>query len=78
MRSRAAVVVVAMGAIASCQGIQERVDVMRAKKIEIIGDDDKTKMDVEAELRALRERVATLEAQLDAGREGGPGKAAPH
>lgn len=52
---------VAMFAVASCQGIQERVDVLRAKKIEIIGDDDKAKMDLESEVRELRDRVAKLE-----------------
>ncbi len=50
--------------LAACDGVQQRVDVLRAKKIEIVGDDDKAKLDLETEVRALNERVATLEAKL--------------
>ncbi len=63
-RNALRVAVVALFGIASCQGIQERLDVLRVKKIEIIDDDDRSKMNVETELRTLKERVAKLEADL--------------
>lgn len=50
--------------LTACDGVQQRVDVLRAKKIEIVDDDDRAKLDLETEVRALRERVATLEAKL--------------
>lgn len=60
------VVLVTLFAAISCQGIQQRVDVLRAKKIEIIGEDERTKIDLEAEVLKLRARVTALEARLDA------------
>lgn len=57
--------VAALG-VASCAGVQERLDLLRAKKIELIDDHEQTKLDVESELRSLRDRVAKLEADLAA------------
>lgn len=53
--------------IAACGGggIQERVDSFRAEHVEIIDDRGVVKMDVEKQVRALEERIKTLEAALE-------------
>ena len=49
-------------ALASCAGVQERLEMLRAEHIEIIDDKGTVKMDVEKQIRALEERIAKLEA----------------
>lgn len=70
-RALAALAVAAVGA-ASCGGVQERLDLLRAKKIELVDDKDQTKLDVEVELRTLRDRIAKLEADLAAAKAAPP------
>lgn len=60
--SKWAAVLLVLGA-AACNSAQERANVLRAKKIELVGDDGKTKLDLESEVIELRERVAKLEAR---------------
>lgn len=67
----AALAVACVGA-ASCAGVQERLDLLRARKIELIDDKEQTKLDVETELRTLRDRVAKLEAELAAAKVTAP------
>jgi hypothetical protein len=59
-------------AFASCAGIQERVEKLRAQRVEIVDDKDQVKMDVEKELRTLNERVTRLEAELAKAKEARP------
>lgn len=61
-----AVLVVAALGIGSCAEVQERLDLLRVRRIELIDDKEQTKLDVEIELRSLRERVTKLEADLAA------------
>ena len=56
------VCVVTFIALASCDGIQSRVEMLRAEHLEIIDDKGTTKMDVEKQIRALEERIVKLEA----------------
>lgn len=53
-------------AVAGCNGSQERIEVLRAGRVEIVGAKGEPKIDVEKQLRALDERVVRLEAELKA------------
>lgn len=59
------VVVVPLG-VASCQGVQERLDVLRARRVEIVDENEKVTVDVGRDVRRLEERVAKLEAEVRA------------
>ncbi|HSO41137.1 MAG TPA: hypothetical protein VLT33_51780 [Labilithrix sp.] len=59
---------VALYAVASCGGIQERLEVLRAERVEIVDERGVVKMDLEKQIRALEERVQKLETALDARR----------
>ncbi len=61
-------VVVPLGVlgVASCKGIEERLDVLRARRIELVDDDDKVTLDVGRDVRRLEERVTKLETELRA------------
>jgi hypothetical protein len=69
--------VVTLIAVASCGGIQERVEKLRAQHVEIVDEHDQVKMDVEKDVRALTERVTKLEAELAKLREAPPAAPPP-
>jgi len=49
-------------AVASCAGIEQRVELLRADRVEIVDEKGIVKLDVEKQIRALEERIARLEA----------------
>ncbi len=51
--------------IASCQGITQNVETLRAERIEIVDDKGGVKMDVATKIRTLEERVQKLEVALE-------------
>jgi hypothetical protein len=57
---------VALGALASCQGITQSVETLRAERVEIVDDKGAVKVEVAAKLASLEARVQKLEAALAA------------
>lgn len=51
-------------ALAACGGINEKLETLRAERIEIVDDKGVAKLDVEKQLRALEERIERLETAL--------------
>ena len=64
MRSITKVTLIVFG-IASCQGITQNVETLRAERVEIVDDKGGVKMDVATKIRTLEDRIAKLEAALE-------------